>query len=82
MKQFQLISLEVENLLDGFVLVPINILHRPIVGVLFLLTFLSDREKLLRTRREANPPDISVPVTEPVMILQSISSSLSVTKHV
>ena len=69
MKQFQLISLEVKNLLDGFVLVPINILHRPIVGVLFLLTFLSDREKLLRIRGEADPPDIAVPVTVPVMLL-------------
>ena len=68
MKQFQLISLEVENLLDGFVLVPINILHRP-VGVLFLLTFLSDREKLLRIRGEADPSDIAVPVTVPVMLL-------------
>ena len=69
MKQFQLIPLEIKNLLDGFVLVPINILHRPIVGVLFLLTFLSDREKLLRIRGEADPSDIAVPVTVPVMLL-------------
>ena len=68
MKQFQLIPLEIKNLLDGFVLVPINILHRP-VSVLFLLTFLSDREKLLRIRGEADPSDIAVPVTVPVMLL-------------